>query len=377
MTVLGFCGYDFRNVGDDAFLLVLADQVLRAHQGSELRVTSSYRPEGAPSQGFRAIYEGMTPRRGAHLTRLLRYGRKLDAALLFGGSVLHEECHYARERFKLGGLRTLNPGLLTGAVGVSVGPFRTARQESRLVRYLNEMNYVSVRDRSSFEMLRAGGITCRLECLFDPAALLLEIPGVAERLAPVPSGVSPVVGVAPCHVHRYRGGDPERDDQCIRRLVQTLQAANRIRPITWRLFEFNGHSRQGDGAAIEAIAHGLGDEARVEILRYTPDPVHFLREVGRCHALLAMRLHAAVFGFLRQVPLVVLSYHPKCAGFADAIGSDPALVLDADVFDPAALARLVNEVLDQPPRPLLLVEEALASARLHLDHFFTTADEPV
>ena len=180
-----------------------------------------------------------------------------------------------------------------------------------------------------------------------------------------------VLGVAPCHVQRYRGGDPAVDAERCRRLAAALTEIARRRPVRLRFFEFNGHPRQGDRDAIETIRRQLPPTCSVEIVDYRPDPIRFLDEIGRCRVLVAMRLHSAVFAFLRGVPPVVLSYHPKCAGFAAEIGLDARLSLDADAFEPGELVQAVEDACEGEFAFSLTAAEAAASARLHLQSFFS------
>ena len=298
--------------------------------------------------------------------------------MLFGGSVLHEDCRYWSESAKFSLLRTINPGLRTGAIGVSIGPLRSRAQRLRLADYLNRMDYVSVRDEPSRQFLEEYKVTCRYERHFDLAALLLDVPGVDRRLETRPDieADALVLGVAPCHVQRYRAGDPEVDAQRCRKLAAALTEIARRRAVRLRFFEFNGHSRQGDRDAIEMIRGQLPATCQVEVVDYRPDPIRFLDEIGRCRVLVAMRLHSAVFAFLRGVPPVVLSYHPKCAGFAAEIGLDARLSLDADAFEPGELVQAVEDACEGEFAPSLTAAEAASSARLHLQRFFSdnTAD---
>lgn len=373
-NVLGLCGYDFRNVGDDAFMAVLAEQMLRITPSPQVRLTSGYAPEGCRCERVVPIYRGMGRWRGAPLARLLKHGTNLDALVLCGGSVLHEGCHFDREALKLRALRMLNPGLRTAVLGVSIGPLHSSRQIRRLVGYLNRFDYVSVRDEPSWQFLQSQPMRVAVERHFDLAALLLDEAHADLRSASPRTtrttrarsardeGVT--IGLAPCHVQRYRGGDPTVDNVRCEKIAEALRLLSRRYRLRVRFFEFNGHDVQGDQAAIEAISRGLG-EAESEVVRYRPNPRDFLDEVGRCDALIAMRLHSAVFAFLKNTALVSLAYHPKCVGFSQDIGLPARRLLDADDFGPEDLAKAVEAALAGGETPTLCVEEAIASARRH------------
>ncbi len=367
LTVLGLCGYDFRNVGDDAFMAVLGEQLVRARSAAEVRVTSSYVPAGCQSDHLLPIYRGLGRWRGASLLRLLKFGGNLDAVVLCGGSVLHEACHFERETLKLRALQARNPGLRTAALGVSIGPIQSAGQIRRLIRYLNRFDYVSVRDEPSWEFLCAQPLRCRTERHFDLAALLLREPQPTQRVRQACDDIcGPMtIGLAPCHVQRFRGGDPALDDARCVKIAEALRRLARRQRLLVRFFEFNGHAIQGDRPAIEAICRGLDGLDAIEVIPYRPDPRYFLNEVGRCDAMIAMRLHSAVFAFLRKVALVSLAYHPKCTGFSRDIGLPADSILDADNFVPGDLVQAVEAALAGGGRGSLRVESAIASAQRH------------
>ena len=274
-------------------------------------------------------------------------------------------------------LRALNPGLRTAAIGVSIGPLHTSLQRKRLADYLSGLDYVSVRDEPSFRFLQEAAISCRYDRQFDVAALLLDIPGVVERLNSLTAADTDtsVIGLAPCHVQRYRGGDPDVDLVRCRKLADGLRQLATQRRLHLRLFEFNGDPAHGDRHAINTLRELLGGCCSLEVVGYRPDPIHFLAEIGRCRVLIGMRLHSVVFAYLRNVPLVVLSYHPKCAGFADEIGLCSDQTLDADTFAPTDLARAVEAALVGTKAFVLPLDDALASARMNLELFLANSGD--
>jgi polysaccharide pyruvyl transferase WcaK-like protein len=118
------------------------------------------------------------------------------------------------------------------------------------------------------------------------------------------------------------------------------------------------------------LAEQLAGVCELRTYPYSADPAGFFRDIGGCDVMVASRLHAAVFGYLRQVPLVVLSYHPKCLGFAKDIALDAACTLDAGQFSPADLGRAVEFAAGGKQLAARPVSDARLSARRHLAEFF-------
>jgi polysaccharide pyruvyl transferase WcaK-like protein len=142
------------------------------------------------------------------------------------------------------------------------------------------------------------------------------------------------------------------------------------RPMTLRLLELNGDPVIGDHSAIHMIEQQLKGYCTTEVVHYSPDPFRFLREIARCNVMLSMRLHSAVFAFLVKVPIVMLSYHPKCLGLVREIGLDARWTFDADDFNPAELSSALLDRCEGEDQLLLTVHEAVASAHNHIRHLF-------
>jgi polysaccharide pyruvyl transferase WcaK-like protein len=93
-----------------------------------------------------------------------------------------------------------------------------------------------------------------------------------------------------------------------------------------------------------------------------------LGAVGRLSGLIAMRLHALIFGAMGAVPMVALGYDPKVANLMETLGETerhiPLERFDAEaVSDMLAAAMAKGETLRSPLRRRTeeLVERALTN----------------
>ena len=59
-----------------------------------------------------------------------------------------------------------------------------------------------------------------------------------------------------------------------------------------------------------------------------------------------MRLHASVFGFLTETPVISLNYHAKCKEWCDQTGMPESHIFDASDFDPGVLLNVARQGLE-------------------------------
>jgi len=111
------------------------------------------------------------------------------------------------------------------------------------------------------------------------------------------------------------------------------------------LIDFNGHPVRGDATIHAEIAAHAACRFRVVHLPYNSNPLDVLRRIGSLRALVAMRLHAAVFGYMTSTPTVFLSYHPKCDDWAMEAGFPSGQLLSSVDFDPAFAAEILTAAL--------------------------------
>jgi len=359
--LLAFCGHDFMNIGDDALMLALCYQMYLYAPESKALITSSYLPAGCDFRNAQPIFAGMGSWRGSHLSRIFTRSFGLDTIVYWGGSIFHEGRHFDRESAKLSVLRRLGRGVRIGAIGVSIGPFHTSRQVKHFVRFLEQMDFITVRDKISYEFLEQNNIRTPYSRHFDLTALLLYPPlGACEKL---PTRRDDLIGIAPCPADPLCRVSADDDDRNCAQIASALKKVAQYRSITCRIMEFNGHHRHGDQAIARKIAAAIGQHCHVEILTYRADPMVAFAAVAECRVFLSMRLHSAVFAFLSQTPLIVLSYHPKCRGFADEIGLQSNCIFDTPDICDETLATSINQCFAYGSTYTMTQFKALSSAR--------------
>jgi polysaccharide pyruvyl transferase CsaB len=341
------CGYyGEHNLGDDALLQVLLRQlpgdwqpVVTAHDQLQVR-----RRCAAVDRDIETV-----DRRS--LKAVLSALGSCEALVLGGGSLLQDSTSF-RSLLYYGALiltaraRRL-PVLLWGQ---GLGPLhrRTSRLLARLL--LARVSGISWRDPASAQLAASWGV-------------------IADQ------GSDPVWALPPLN-WQGRGGPivlcwrpvPQLEEGGWRTLLAALeQLAERLdRPVHWLPF----HQDQDTGLLAELKRRGLIGE-RLQRRSHTvaaSSPEEAMEHFRTASLVVAMRLHGLILAALAGSPCAALSYDPKVAAAADALGC-PWLDLDglAAIPPPITADKLVarwDPLVDSPPDPGRR-EQLRADTRVH------------
>jgi polysaccharide pyruvyl transferase WcaK-like protein len=348
--------YGQRNAGDDAFLVICAWHA-RRHFGID-RIYATAPPSRLMRKlVVRPIYHRF-PDHGILNYALAGWkARKVDSIIFGGGSIFHSLEGIERATKWV---RGAGPGRHF-AVGVSIGPFDNAEAEAACASLLTKLDFIGVRDRISYRRGRALAPAARVELTFDLAPLLLEmIEGdLLDRTSPRRG-----VGVALRSFEQLLGGQRDRAESRIEIIADAIRrcAARRmIEEIV--LIDFNGHKRRGDHRVHQDLKDRLQSCTRIRHVHYTDNPIDTMRVVASLRAIIAMRLHAAIFGFCTHTPVLMLAYHEKCREWAGMIGLPNALRADALKSTTRDLAESIEWLLGESVlAPTLPLETAVQAA---------------
>ena len=314
------CGYyGEHNLGDDALLAVLLQQLpptirplVTAHDQALVR--SRFAVETVDRRRLAAVLGALAG---------------CDALVLGGGSLLQDSTSFRSLVYyallivsaRLRG----RPVLLWGQ---GLGPLRRRRSRWLVRALLPLVSGSSWRDPASAALAaRLGG---RGAVGSDP---VWGFPAVPWRGAGGPIVVCwrPLPRFQPEHWRPY-----------LQALAQLAEAADR--PVLWLAF----HADQ-DGPLLDALqADGLVEASlrRRSRTERPGDPAEALRRFQGAGLVVAMRLHGLILAALAGSPCAALSYDPKVAAAAAAIGCP---CHDLEVPPPADLADRWRAELDRPP----------------------------
>lgn len=347
--------YGMRNTGDDAFCVVAADVARsrwNAHTLSFLAPQSVLPPLPGPVRG---IFPEPPRFRGHGRLGPLPAMLRARNVVHVGGSTFMKPLTRHRDQTRLARVGLLN----LHAVGVSIGPFKDAANARVVERSLRLFRTVSVRDAASAQRLADMGSSIKVTRAFDVAVLLGRSPYAVGLESSNRS--RPILGVSLCAHEAKRGGDAGQEERRFVRTAALVGEVVRKTQASVRVLVFNDHPHWGDAALSERFVDLVAGD--VEVVPRSPDPAVMLAEVAACDAVLATRLHTAVFAFASGVPFGIVAYQQKGRDFAAEVRLPDELVFPADGPDPSDGSRtIVGLVEGAVPDDLLPVEEARARA---------------
>jgi polysaccharide pyruvyl transferase WcaK-like protein len=341
--------YGFHNTGDDALLAAGAWGVRQFLAPDRILVNVACPPEFPGAEYLTPIYPPV--QRFKYENRLRGYGAALLAkSVVYGGGSLFHTSSGIRSNINQLRLAGKGPHY---AVGVALGPFRTGEDERTCADFLHRLEFIGLRDQESFEIARSIAPGVRSEKTFDLAPLLPRAAGLSIDNLGFP-GTRKGIGFSLCDYERFSHGDVSREAARREKLTEALKLLDPSDVEELVFIDFNGHPLLGDRKLHKEIAGRLNNRFKIRHVPYCPNPIKMLREIASLRVIVAMRLHAAVFGYLAQTPTIMLSYHPKCNGWASDIGLPHQFVFDSVNFEPEQLVQRMTDTLNKPEQGIML-----------------------
>jgi polysaccharide pyruvyl transferase CsaB len=342
------CGYyGEHNLGDDALLEVLLRQLPK---GWTPRITAFDQQQ--IRQRFQAEWPTLETVDRRSPRAVLQALAGCQGLVLGGGSLLQDATSFRSLLYYAALiLAARSRGLPVLLWGQGLGPLRRRRSRALARLLLGLVNGISWRDAASAHLAAGWGI----------------------RAA---QGSDPVWGLEPLEWHG-RGGPivlcwrpvDQLDDAGWRQLLTALeQLAERTgRPVHWLPF----HQHQDRDLLVELQRRGLVGEAlrrrSVQVEAATPEQA--MQHFQGASLVLAMRLHGLILAALAGSPCAALSYDPKVAAAADALGC-PCLELgELQRAEPVAVEALLaswQPLVDQPADPVRR-ERLRVETRVHAE----------
>lgn len=352
--------YGFRNSGDEAVLKSILDALAAQSQllGVQVQpvVLSIDPPLTASMYGVEAVHR-MQPK------AIMQAIRSSDGLISGGGSLLQDATGVKSIPYYTGVVQLARwLGKPTYIYAQGIGPVFRSWLKPFVKAAMRKSAYVSVRDPQSAELLASYGVD-RGKVHIVPDPVLGLVPGAAGQQraagaagqAGTGAGYSaevggsagteaganrgeklPVVGVS---VRFWREDRRELDE--VAAALASLAAA---RPVRIRMLPFHMPEDVEASRYVMAGLEGKLAGSELELVQPGEHPEEMLLEIGRCDALLGMRLHALIYAANRLVPMLGLSYDPKIDQFLKLLGLEP--VGSTEMLDSARCASELQQLLD-------------------------------
>ncbi|MDO7641790.1 MAG: polysaccharide pyruvyl transferase family protein [Reinekea forsetii] len=331
------CGYyGMQNTGDDALLLATAWGA-KKFLGDKNHRVSNVAPLHLPGLPYLPAGLKVQQRfRGENRLKQSFHALVSKRVIFGGGSVLHNshDINLKRQLMTLSGRQGL-------ALGVGLGPFRDSAAEKNCAKFLNECEFVGVRDVDSFALAKHIAPQAKIKLTFDLAPLLLLNTELKfDRVAR--AGIC----VCLCPYERL-SGDSAAEHQRLMALAQAIARVHRETGEAITLLDFNGHATLGDKQVHVALRALLPASVPVTHLHYQQNPLVVLQQLATFKVVVSMRLHGSVLAYLADTPVVSLSYHSKCDGWCRQIGQPESLQFDAKQIEVEQLVQVISAGLSQ------------------------------
>ena len=204
-------------------------------------------------------------------------------------------------------------------ISIGVGPLSTTwgRLLSKQIHRLAD--FISVRDKLSYEILEEMGLKNKVTSSFDLAALLQPLSTKDNSL--VKKRNMKILGISILPFFEMYHSDKEKDLLFVHEIAKGLNQWLKRDPQTQvYLFVFKDKLKYSDVLFTELLQKQLEPSERVKFIPYNPNPVLILSQVAQCDAFIGMRYHSSVFAYLTNTPLLIINYFQKCQALAEDIG---------------------------------------------------------
>jgi len=305
---IGITGsYGGMNLGDEAILQSMLDQIRREMPGAEITVFS----RNAEDTKRRHKVDRAIPVRKLSRAEIVPEVARLDLLLFGGGGILYdaEARVYLREV-----LIAKEQGVPVMLFAVGAGPLKDPTVQEALREALDGVAAITVREKSAQQCLEECGVHSDVVVTADPALLLKPepLPRNALKFEGL-EGRRRVIGMS---VREPGVAAPDLDPNVYHALLANAADFMVDRFDADILFVPMEHSVL-DSQHSHAVIAGMLRAQRARVLNGEYTSGQILTMMSRFTFVVGMRLHFLIFAALRGVPFVALPYAGKVSGFLE------------------------------------------------------------
>jgi polysaccharide pyruvyl transferase CsaB len=306
---IGITGsYGGLNLGDEAILHSIVAQLRR-----DLAVEITVFSRDPDDTKRRHAVERAVPVRKMSRAEAVPEVERLDLLIVGGGGILFDaeariylrEAQIAKEK-----------GVPVMLYAIGAGPLKHAGAQAAVREVLDQVDVVTVRERSAQQVLEEAGVHREIVVTADPALLL--------KPEPLPRGVLKSEGLEGrrrligMSVREPGVAAPDIDPKEYHALLANAADFMVDRYDADVVFVPMEHSVLDSQHSHAVIAQMLRAQ-RASVLKSVYTSGQLLSLMSRFHFVVGMRLHFLIFAALRGVPFVALPYAGKVSGFLEEL----------------------------------------------------------
>lgn len=355
--------YGYRNIGDDALLMSIINDLKRYKPDIRLMILSK-----APAVTSKDFNVASISR--FSMLRIFRAMKNTRAFIYGGGNLLQDNTSTRSLFFYLSMVWLAKKHRLKIMFYANgIGPLKKKVNRLLTKEIMNQVDVITLRETLSFEELRSLDIGKPKILLTSDAALTVTDgrdnidTGIRQQLGLHKD--KPLLGVS---LRKYPGNENvehEKYESVIARAIDIMAEKYGAWPVLFPMQHPN------DVPILENVAGKMTSKCTVVKEKLNIFQTYDL--ISGMHMLLGMRLHALVFAAVASVPMVGLVYDPKIEGFLDCVKQpsagdvrmlelEPLLKLMEDVWhNRDAISRQLDEIIPA------LKEKARENARVAVE----------
>lgn len=327
VVISGYYGYD--NVGDEALLKAIVDALRSCDNKIHITVLSAQPEKTGRSLGVAAVSR-------TNLRDIVAAIRNTDLLISGGGSLLQDVTGPLTIPYYLGIVamaKALGKPVMFYAQGV--GPVNKKLGRTLIKHIVNKVDLITLRDRESAELLKEIGVRKPVVKVTADPVFGLGGAGEAEPGERVLAGFGidlkngPLVGIAIRPWPNYESS-----------LNALAEAAGYLLSLGRQVVIIPMHYPV-DLSAAKELHKRLGNKS--VLLDRSLGPDRLMALTGKLELVIAMRLHALIFGAVQGVPVIGISYDPKVDKFLQSPGCFSAGSVDS--VSSETLIRLIDYIL--------------------------------
>lgn len=312
------------NLGDDAILECEIESIRSSIPRAEITVISQNPSRVREIHGVESIAFQHSPRRPLKYVSKVKELLSSDVFLLGGGGFLSDwQSPNVPEIWLRTPLQAKRLGSKTIAYGIGAGPITTAVGKRWTQKALNKFDAITVRDRTSKEILRDAGVTKNIVVTADPAILMS--PPTEDLVTAVFSRESiplskDLIGLSLAPIFQSEAFWPDCAEKYIRYRKASIDIIRYIREELGIRVVLIPMDVSVDSRFLKGIQAECGNKSDVFLVSGEHRPQEILGLISQLRLLIGGRFHSIVFSALAGVPTIGISAHHKMRDFMEDVG---------------------------------------------------------
>jgi polysaccharide pyruvyl transferase WcaK-like protein len=214
----------------------------------------------------------------------------------------------------------------------SIGPVTRDIYEKKMLKLLKTADYISVRDKYSYEYL----LSNKINAVYHPDSVFALYNKSFQKESEVSNGIFGISFLPFLQLYFRDGVGQSIINKNIADLIQKLLLKNMFQAIYF--FEFSSGT-ENDLGNFEKILNMIDSKLKdkIKIVRYREKNIEeFLEYMAQCSFFLANRFHSIVLALILKIPFIAIDHHIKVHNFLSdnnlekfSIKADELLEVDA------------------------------------------------